>query len=285
MLGLLLAAALAGPFTLDGGDLVQGPPVDALPANPPPVKAAATSDPDGFDKHLSVGGSVSNAQSTTAVEPYVDVLANLPLSGWNRSKASDYPKLRLEMEAQLVATSAPSGSQVASGVSPLANLSAFKSISFQGSVHWVFANSGSARETVFVQGGASSVLGSGPTQPTTANPGHVDFCLGVSKKNHTASASACPLSFTNEIGDPATAGRASGRVTVGGSLPIRFGIDVIYPYGNAPSNFYAVNQIHNVLTIVSVSYDFDKVAAATSSSTTPPLTKVDSPIGPMRASY
>lgn len=229
-------------------------------ASPVP-NASPSPSPDDLMKHLSVGASVSNASSTTATKPYIDVEADFPVA-IQTTKA--YPPIRIRVETQLGGTAAQTGVPLANQLAA-GDLSGFYSVSFQGSAHYVVGNSASARSTVSFQAGVSSVLGSGPVQPTTANPGHAEFCFGFWKKDHSASFNVCPVGVSNEVGDPSTVGRVDGRVTIGGSVPLRFQVSVIYPYGNAPSNWYSVGTVHNVLTTVAVSYDFDKVVQAPNS--------------------
>jgi hypothetical protein len=218
-----------------------------------------------------VGASFTNTQSTTATTPFVDVQVDLPVA-LGGTKAGTKASTPVRLQAESVFSGSPSQTEP-SALSPLTpeSLGTFAGISFQASIHYVIGMNGGTRTTVSIQGGGTSRFATGALQPATQNPGHGDVCVGLYRVDHQYSFSFCPLSFTNEVGDPATASRADGRVTINNA--IRLQVSVVYPWANAPSNWYAVNTVHNIMTTAAVAVDVDHVlnppAASTSNTVSP----------------
>lgn len=253
MLALILAASM--PFVIDGGD----PEAPSLPTKLPAAMQSqvdTTSDPsqskiapaDGLNVSIALGASASNVQSTTQLTPFADLVADFPVI----VGSGPSPHLRIQLEGLF------GGLPGQASVNPQ-DISTFKTVSFQGGVHWVFGHTALTRASVYLAGGVSSRIGSGPTQPLTKNPAHGEVGLLFTLKDHTASFAVSPLGFSNETGDAAIALRADGRVTL--NQAVRIQVSVIVPYGPSPVNWYLANPVRNVVTVVALAVDGDHVFA------------------------
>lgn len=205
---------------------------------------------DPLNVSIIAGAALSAASGTpgsNATTPFIDVLADFP------AIVGSGPTLRAPLRIQLEGYFSGSPGQTVA----VEDIKTFKAVSFDAGVHRVFGDTADGRATVSLSGGVTSRL---DNQAQTKNPGHGEACVGFWRKDHTASFNFCPIGFSNEVGDPATVGRADGRVTIKNAL--RLQLSVIVPYANAPSNWYVANTSHNITASVSIGADLDHIFAS-----------------------
>lgn len=210
---------------------------------------------DGLNVSVALGASVSAASGGkvgNAVTPFADVLADFPVI----VKDKEDQRFRVQLEGLFAGQPGQSIN--------LSDLTTFNTVTFNGGFHFVLGKTSTARSTVSVSGGVSARLSSEAKEET---PAHMEACIGMWQKDHTASFNFCPVGFSSEVGDAATVGRADGRVTIKNAL--RLQIAIIYPYANAPSNYWQSGTKHNVTAIVSISADMDHIFSQAKVDTVP----------------